>query len=678
MSLVDALRKMLDERPSALPRPTFQGNVIDQAKKTLVDAGRFEAAETHQPIVTILKPTVAGLFAGISKAGPKPRVKRTEEQKEAVKKLSLALLKEMGMDEVPLDRKTKVGLAFRAGGVSESGELDRIVGLPRRPADLDLYEDLTPLYRKPGGTMSLWPVQSAALAEMAKSNGLLAPIGVGFGKTLITLLAPKAMKSKRAVLLIPPQLRAQLLQRNIPDLNKHWNLPLEALTIVAYSELSSAKSANLLDEIKPDLIIADECHLVKSRSSARTKRFIRFFREHPECRFVGLSGTITRRALLDFGHLAEIALKARSPVPHNYHALNEWDEAISVSKDPLPPGALRKLCSSDELAVVDSSTDPFKVQQAVRSAFRRRLVETAGVVATSEGAIGTSLVLKGLNPIVPAEIKIALAGLRETWQIGADELVDALSVLRVGCQLAGGFHYRFVWPGGVPDREWLEARKNWNSELREILKLSRRGLDSPLLVTNAVLRGDLVSVAYAAWAAVKVRYNPEPPREVVWISDFLVQEVVRFAKEQATKTAPMIIWYAWQSLGEEIAKLGGFPFFGGGDKASAELLKIDAKKNPIIVCSQKAHGTGKNLADYSQCLFTTPPSGGVDFEQILARVHRPGQMADEVLAYIYVHTEEMRRAFLSALRDARYIQTSQGQKQKILYSTRLDLPEDDV
>jgi hypothetical protein len=655
-------------RPSA--HSSVRPDVIGDVRKAL-ERGKFAlgagAAVSLAP-APAGNALPSGLFRKIAKAGPKPKAARSGPPK---KPLTLRELQEAAKEP---SAQAPIRSSY---GVSESVELDRIVRLPRRPSDPALYPDLTPVYRREGGTMSLWPIQSAALAEMAKANGLLAPIGVGHGKTLVTLLAPAAMKSRRSVLLIPPQLRPQLLQKNIPDLNRHWLLPLDRLTVVAYSELSSAKSHDLLDQLKPDLIICDEAHLVKNRSSARTKRFLRYFKEHPECRFIGLSGTITRKSLLDFAHLSEIALKGRSPVPLNWHVLAEWNDALSVTRDPLPPGALRKLANAEELAVLDGPRDPVAVQQAARSAFRRRLVETEGVVATEEGAIGTSLVLTGLRPEVPLEVNLALKTLRDTWQIGADELVDILSVVRVGCQLAAGFHYRFVWPGGEPDREWLDARRAWNSELREILKLSRKGMDSPMLVENAIDRGDLKSDFHEPWIAIKDRYGPGgPPREVVWVSDFLVQDAIKFARVTASKAAPLIIWYQHTAIGEAIAAAGGLPLFGPGSKASEDLTRVDAKKNPIIVCSQKAHGTGKQLSDYSQCLFTTPPASGGDFEQILARQHRPGQLADEVNAYIYVHTEEMRRSFLNAMRDAEYIQTSQGQRQKLLYSTRVDLPEE--
>ena len=54
--------------------------------------------------------------------------------------------------------------------------------------------------------------------------------------------------------------------------------------------LGLVQSAQKLDYIQPDLIIADECHLLKNHKAGRTRRVTRYMREHPETKFVGVSG----------------------------------------------------------------------------------------------------------------------------------------------------------------------------------------------------------------------------------------------------------------------------------------------------------------------------------------------------------------------------------------------------
>jgi hypothetical protein len=632
--------------------------------------------------------TPFGLFGGIEKAGPKPKKK---QEPKPPKKGAKDLKSLFGIDISEFSANSKVADARRRAGVQESFELTRILEIPRRPSELASYvsggvKDLTSVYARPGGTMKLWPIQSAALTEAAHIGGLLGIIGVGWGKALLSLLLPAAMKSKMAVILIPPSLRDQTMTQVIPEMSKHWFLPLANLRVVAYSEISNHRSADILEEIKPDLIVADECHNLRNRGAARTKRFMRYMKEHPECRFVGLSGTITRKSLKDYQALSELALKNYSPLPRSWSDLNDWSEAIDVSDDPMPPGVLRRFCTSEERQRIDdpeNGSNEVKraaAHEAVRAGFRRRLVETPGAVATEEGALGTSLVLHGLRPLVPTLVRDALERLRYRWEISGEELTNALDLSRYARQLASGFYYKWSWPleirpDGTPDNEWLEARAAWHKEVREVLKRSIRGMDSPLLVTRAVHEGTFKSDTWDAWAAVKERYaaypNGLPPRESVWLSEFLVDEAHAWIEKNVTKTEPIIIWAGWTELAEKIAAKGGYPHFGGGANASRDLAVVNVKKTPVIVASIKAHSVGKNLQAFSRNLILNTPSAGAEYEQLLARSHRPGQEADEVSAHIFLHTLELEDAFKSALNDARYIEQSSGQRQKLTYARRI-------
>ncbi len=698
-ALTEALSKPPEPGPKPRPPKTLADILQDGRATTSAPPVDLMAYLAKPPAVKIMPDApspFAGIgrgntngngkspFAGITHAGPKPRKKpgwkEDPEKRAPVEKLSLLLMQELEEKgiEYPNRGNSSVADAHFRAGVQESFELERIVKIDRRPSNFEQYEDQTDLYKRPEGTMRLWPIQSAVLVEAARAGGLLGPIGVGHGKTLASLLVGEAMRAKKIVLLVPPQLRNQLLQHDIPQLNKHFRLPLERLRVIAYSELSNARTAELLEELAPDLIVSDECHLLRHPQSSRTKRFLRYMKDHPECLFVGLSGTITRRSLRDYQHLSELALRKNSPLPNHHPTLMDWAMALDVTKkDPMPPGALLKLCTPDELEKITKTPDPHHAQSYVRQAFRRRLVETPGVVATSESALGTSLVIRGLRPSVPAEVQVAIDHLHMKWEIGEEELVDAMSVARVGRQLAGGFYYRWIWPDGKKDFEWLEARAAWNKEVRDILKRSRRGLDSPLLITNAVLRGDFVSGTYDAWAQVKDRYKPTPPVEAVWISKFLVEEALRWGKETCHKTEPGIIWYESDAFGREVAQMGNLPFFGPGMKASAEITRVNVKETPVIVCSRMAHGTGKNLQKFCRNLFTAPSPGGVDWEQTIARTHRPGQEADDVFVDVFLHTGDMEAAYLSALRDAKYIEHTQGQKQKLTYARKVNCGEDD-
>ena len=657
---------MMPSLPVAESAPDIRQIALDR----MAAAGQLTPGETMvmpEPVHSL-----TGLFGGIGQAGPKPRKKKevVVSAFETPKAVSTdELLRGLGITPEEYSRNSKIADARRREGVGESTEFLRIKALPRRPMRLEDFPDLTERFRRPGGKMTLWPIQSAILGEAEKADGLLAPVRAGGGKTLASLLLPVAMRSKRTVLLVPAQLKRKTLELDIPALYGHWQIPTERIRVISYNDLSNHTCAQLLNEINPDLIIADECHNLRHKTAARTKRFLRFMKEHPECRFVGLSGTITSRSLLDYQHLSELALRKNSPVPAHWGVLVEWAEALDVCRadqEPMAPGVLLSFCTPAELAQINGKTMT-EAQPIVRAGFRRRLTETPGVIATEEGAIGTSLVISGLHPLVPGEVKIHIDYVRDKWEIDGEELVDPMSVARVARELASGFFYHWVWPNGIKDTEWLLARSAWGKELRQILKLNRKGLDSPLEVVKAILAGKVRSETWDAWARVKDR--PKPPTEAVWVSDFLIDESVRWARETCTKKTPGIIWYSWDDFGQRLALKGGFPWYGPGMKNDPSFA--DPTKEPVIVCSVAAHGTGKNLQKYQRNLFTTAMTSGTTWEQALARSHRPGQEADEVTADVFLHTVEMQRALDQAIADAQYAEQTQGQKQKLLYAEKI-------
>lgn len=611
----------------------------------------------------------------------------------------------------PPHPSSRVAQALKAGGVSRTTELERILAIPRRIVDLEKWTvdgvpipDLTPKYiiepstctgcdlcRK--GPAHLWSIQNLAIAEAGSQGGMLAPMGVGSGKTISSLLVGAEMGARRIMLLVPAQVRDQLKSNDIPMIAKHYKLPLDRLHVVAYSELSQPhrcpKDAlkpdppvsdpkllcpdcggkyDILQIIEPDLIVCDEAHSLRHRASSRRKRIDAYLKEHPECRIVGLSGTITNRSLRDFAWLSEYALRKNSPVPSHYHELQQWTEAIDVPKteheERRAPGALMLLCNDED--------------EDVRAGFRRRLVETRGVVATSEGSIGTSLYLRASIPNdIPPEIGNALDELNSTWEIGGEELTEAHEVARVAKQIACGFYYVWAWPDGVVDTEWLTARATWHRAVREFLKRrARAGLDSPMLVANACERemkgdkrdrmGEAMVEAWVAWKVVKDR--PAPPTKPVWISKFMLRHIHQWAAETKALGEAGIIFYEHLAIEEALREERALPVFGGGEDA-----EIRASTEQVIAASMLAHGTGKNLQRFSRGLIITMPSNGTKAEQVYGRLHRPGQEADEVMFDICYHTLELRAAFAKATNDARYVEETTGQKQKLLYATRLGL-----
>lgn len=545
------------------------------------------------------------------------------------------------------------------GVVTNSVEFARVAGLPRRVLDLDAVPDVTELFAKPDGTMKLWPIQSACLIEAAEANGLFGMLGCGAGKTLLTLLLPIAMASKKAVILTKSRLKKQLAHEVANVYGPHFVLPMDRITVVAFEELSDADHDDVLELADPDLIIVDEAHNLRnatggSKESVRGGRFRRFVQTHAGCRYAYLSGTITNRTIKDYAHLVESALKKNSPVPRGFREINDWGGALDVKPEyVMKPGVLMQFCQDGE---------------QVRDGYKRRLTETHGVVATSDTDVpGCSLIVRRLAPPVPPAVTQKLQQVRKTWAIDGDEFTEATQVVALLRRLACGFYYRWAHK---PDPDWLAARSAWNCEVREMLKRSIPKMDSPYLLEQAAERHHngkptkaktWASQTWAAWRELKEL--PEPPTETIWVSDFLVHESLQWA-QKAMKEGPAIIWYSHLALGEKLAEVSGLPHFGAGTSAFAS-------REPVIICSMRAQGTGSNLQHYSQNLFTTMPSSGSEFEQVAARTHRAGQEADEVVVDWFGFTEETKNALASVIEDATYVYETSSQRQRILRATKI-------
>ncbi len=157
----------------------------------------------------------------------------------------------------------------------------------------------------------------------------------------------------------------------------------------------------------------DECHKCRNRSAQVTRCVGKFLETHPDVKVIALSGTIMKRSIIDYAHISGWCLKHKSPTPHDYNTRVEWGLAIDDQKEEgnaLAPGALIELCNDEERALM--LTDRMK---AIRTAYRRRLTESPGVVATREGALSMSLVIE--PKIIKDHVITAWAHhVRTTWR----------------------------------------------------------------------------------------------------------------------------------------------------------------------------------------------------------------------------------------------------------------------
>lgn len=601
--------------------------------------------------------------------------------------------------------RSQLAQIARRKGVRRTADFLRIEELPRRrwedAGDLEeLRIKLTEWLRPEGGgcqlsigfkPFELTKIQAAALRDIFEQRGALLPIAVGGGKAFISLLAPVVLDAKRPLLVVPADLREQTKRKVIPMLSRHFRLH-PGLRVIGYSELSIARNKDLLETLAPDLIVFDECHNLRNRKAARTRRVTRYRSNHPGTVVVAMSGTISNRSIKDYAHILQWCLGVnRAPVPSSWPELCDWSSALDegvLDGSRMAPGELETFCAPGETP---------------REGYRRRLVETPGVIASGADELGVALRIKPFDVTPPKNVRRMLSELRRTQEDpNGDVLVDPSAVWRIGRQLALGFWYEWVPP---PPPDWLEARRHWKRYVRDTLKTNRRGLDTELMVMNDVARAhgrpEIKGLRQlpkgknetAAGRAARVEHNrlakerhafaveqwrtgldPNHCEMCAWLSvkpdfeivtvpqwvDFWLVEAVRGWVEKG----PGIVWVEHVAVGDRLSRDLGIPYFGSGKSASAEILDAEGP----IIASIAAHGQGKNLQQWNRNLVTAPPSSGKTWEQLVGRTHRRGQCSDEVTVEVPVFDDILLDSLRKALDDARYLEETLGARQRLNYA----------
>jgi len=523
-------------------------------------------------------------------------------------------------------------------------ELQRIADLPtgNRGQAFSLSEEGL---RRGEADVQLRPIQLRALGNMMDAGGLVGAIGVGLGKTLIAFLAGSVLGCRQVVVFMPAGCVAQA-QRMYADYRRDWDLP--PIHILSYARLSQPSGTNLLAQLRPDLIVADEAHLLKRLESARTKRIVRHFREHPTTRFVALSGTMTSRSILDYSHLAELALRERSPLPRDRYTVQAWARVLDAGETPAGT-------DWQHLAPIYRGRD----QQEARAAFRDRFTATPGVVCSAREELGVSLRLAHLEGI-PFPTLALCNQIRDTGRT-PDGVAFATDLAEWAClrQLALGFFYGYKWPGEV-DQAWLDARNYWSSACRQWLSTdARANRDSPLLVSQAIDRGeDLPASLVGAWTDWKLaKQRPGPTTVDRWPDPeaHALRALLRYADGNT------LIWYESDAVARWLV-LNHYRVIRAGEPPP------EAPDGRPVALSIRSHGQGLNLQAWAHNLVLEPPSSGKTWEQLIGRTHRMGQTADSVVVLIATHVPVFRRGLRKARREAEYVNQTQGQPQRLLYA----------
>jgi hypothetical protein len=539
------------------------------------------------------------------------------------------------------------------GAVTATPEYQRVVALPRRDLRTaydqdDIVARLTELLRLPQGTQRLRLVQARALLELGLYGGLFGLIATGDGKSLITFLAPYILNSLKTLLFVPGGL-VRKTEQDIARYAAHWRIPT-SIRIASYDLLGRKQAAQLLEDFGPDLIMGDEIQRLKNPDAAVTRRVTRYMEAHPETRFVALSGTMMSKSILDFAHILRWCLKGNAPIPASDDEVAEWASALDDDLGGRPgdellrmePGALLQLACPEELA-----QGPLT---AARLAFRRRLHETPGVVATYDAEhVDATLEIHGQTYDLEPESDALFTKLRHDKQTPDGwELLYGHDVWRHAKELALGFHS--IWDPRPPEA-WLQPRKRWYQYVRAYLARSTR-LDSPEQVEDAVRAGQLDDGgALAAWDAVRDTFVPNPVE--IWHD----MSVIKLAAEWAAR-APGIVWCDHTFFARRLSLETGLPYYAGEGIDALTGRDIEhADPDRSLIASWAANHEGKNLQPWTRALIVSPPESARELQQGLARQHRPmpdgvKRRADEITVDVLIgcreHVAAWQKAYVGA------------------------------
>ena len=542
-----------------------------------------------------------------------------------------------------------------------SQEADRILALPWRESTAP--DDWSKWLRTPKGIQSLRPIQNRMLQAAVNARGLLAFAACGEGKTLASLLLPVVLRAERPLLLIPANLREQ----NAADQEEYaQNWKVKPVPVLSYEQLSSPRSLNKLKELKPDLIIADEAHYLRGRDSARSKRLGRYLIENASCRFAALSGTLMNRSLEDWSHLSDWALAGGAPIPRIPQVLDPW---LRVLETHDAYGSDYRLLNK-----IKEQCDARSYDEAVGERIRR----TEGVVVTYTQQVGASLRLIKRTLQIPEALRMTLEHAAHDIVSATQEMLDEETLnrvfdssdlwtpedafaIRVWAQLVCGFFYIWDWEG-EPDTDWVFARRGWGRACRWARE--HLGEDSDALFAEKIEAGEIKDdYCVSAWETWKEHKHKDAPRtETVWVSDYLVDDVCAWFRDQKE---PPIIWCGTRALAERISQRLSIPYYGAGKKDSQRLVAESKKAHPCVA-SIKAHATGKNLQRWSNQIVVHPLSSPNTWEQLLARTHRPGQLADEVTVTVYGQNL-FGKALRRAKNDAQRVKEITGLDQRLTF-----------
>ena len=621
-------------------------------------------------------------------------------------------------------------------------EINRILDIPfNKPLSDELHSKFSKATLLPNAEIdSLLTTQSEALVAYLRNGGLWGYIGVGKGKALISVAIAAAAYRKglrKIILLIPPRLTIQTVEKVLPWLRRQLpvNLPVHVISgktkkgrekaskqnsglfIMSWSQLSIVDTDELINNIAPELIIADEAHNLANMNSGRYKRINRWMVQNPETEFVALSGTMGKKTLKDYWHLMKWCLKDKLPMPRKEVDLDNWAAILDTTFSEYTSSAV--LLPLLNWAKRKGRPELERDIAGYRKAYNYRLQTTSGIVfAIGEDDIGTSITFCN----EPVEVPDDYPGMERLQELldqlhifdkspDGDIIDFAIHKFRHDYELTAGFYNSLKWPSvekvmkrreiSAPEAEdLLERSKDYHRASQEYHREVRlwlrdyacEKLDTPLLLGSAMRRysdnmekfekGELDekpknpvgSDLYDSWVNKNnfdFEGRLERDQEPVRVCDYKIQALLRWCKGHK-KGEGALVWYHNEEMGKwayEVLKEAGVDVVMC-DSGQAGYRNINDEENhsKIMIASLSAYKEGLNMQTVKHTYFLQFPRSAAYAEQALGRNHRTGCEYDELI-YTTCNSNEFDHNMFSAVLADALFQHQAGSRHKMIYGS---------
>ncbi len=494
----------------------------------------------------------------------------------------------------------------------------------------------------------------------------------------------------------------------------------KGLYILPYSYLSTTDTSENLKALAPHIVIADEAHRLSRHGAARTRRFMamlkNLFDAGNPAELVIMSGTITSKSIKDYYHLIKWCLHEKCPLPLSDRMAGDWAQLIDAqAASPDSTVILTPSSSAPIIPVVEWARKHFPQMEGgfpadvygFRRAYQCRFSSAPGVVSAEGSGIGTSLVVQN-TPVKDhkahrdwAKLQELMEKVEDMWLTpNGDEIDFGIHKWKWLNELSAGFYNELTWPTA----DVYAARKKIDLQFaQEILlkadihhqagqayakilrtwleKKSKPGCDTPFLCGQSMVRfgdkevGPEMYTAWKEWKDLDFDGRPDRDSRAVRVCDYKIAQAVRWAQETLKEGAGGIIWVHHQEIGtwlcdamREAGLLNHMLHAPAGEMSNTSILD-HKNKDRIVVASIAAHGTGKNLQHFSHMNVVQWPRDARVSEQLIGRLHRRGQEADELVVQTNHTTRFDMLNFAACLNDSLYIHQTTGDKQKLIYAS---------